>query len=302
MNNTLFNAQVWEQAWKEDPDSMANRMKRAGVDLTRSFDSKAAVFNEEVFSEAGRRRSERIIGWIEGQGVTFEGKSVLDIGAASGGFSVPFAELGAQVTAVEPCLPLVEFLQDNTAALNKDQVKVDIVTEAFENIEIAAKGWERAFDLVFVSMCPVIADWESVERILRCAKQFCYISLSAGTMHNSLVNDVLPLLGQSGNSAAASDMAYLLHLLYLKGYAYESIVTHELKTTEMTQEAAIQDVMGLLKHHNLKGDEASRRIVTDYVRSMYGDGPVTVKQGGRYGKVLIRLEEQNMYSRRRKDK
>lgn len=297
MTQDLFNEQVWEQAWKEDPQSMGNKMKRAGIDFTRSFDHKAKVFNEEVFSDAGRRRAERIALWIEGQGVDFDGISVLDIGAASGGFSVPFAERGASVTAVEPCIPLVELLEANAAELNRDQVKVSIVPQAFEEIDVVDRGWEQAFDLVFVSMCPTIIDWDSVERVLNCARRFCYISLPAGGSRHSLLNEVLPLLSGRKSGAEASDMAYLLHLLYLKGYAYESIVTREMKTTELSPEAAIEEVMAMLAHHHKVPDEASRKIITDYVRRTYGDGPVTVSQGGRFGKVLIRLKEQNMYSR-----
>jgi len=37
----------------------------------------------------------------------------LEIGAASGVFSVPFAERGARVTAVETSPPLIELLEEN---------------------------------------------------------------------------------------------------------------------------------------------------------------------------------------------
>lgn len=299
MSNDLFNEEVWEKAWKEDPHSMANRMKRSGVDMTRSFDDKAEVFNREVFSDAGRHRSERIIGWIEGQGVEFDGMTVLDIGAASGGFSVPFAERGARVTAVEPNVPLAKLFKANTELLNREQERVSLVHEAFEDIDLAQKGWQQAFDLVFVSMCPVVTDWDSVERLLGCARQFCYISTMAGDREHSLVNEVLPLLGGQKNMNGPSDMAYLLHLLYLKGYAYESIVTREMKTVELSPDDAVIEVMEMLKHHRVEANATARKVVTDYVRSTYGDGPVTVSQGGRFGKVLIRLQDQNMYSRKR---
>jgi len=297
MTQDLFNEQVWEQAWKEDPQAMGNKMKRAGVDFTRSFDHKAKAFNEEVFSESGRRRAERIAHWIEGQGVNFDGISVLDVGAASGGFSVPFAQRGASVTAIEPCMPLVELLEANTAEFNRNQVRVSIVPQAFEDIDVANRGWEQAFDLVFVSMCPTIIDWDSVERVLNCANRFCYISLPAGGTQHSLVNEVLPLLPGQKRGVDASDMAYLLHLLYLKGYAYESIVTREMKTTELSTEDAIKEVMAMLPNYHSVPGEASRKIISDYVHRTYGDGLVTISQGGRFGKVLIRLKEQNMYSR-----
>lgn len=297
MTTDLFDPQVWEKAWKEDPLAMGNHMKRAGSDPTHSFDHKAKAFNEEVFSEGGRRRSERIIGWLEGQGVDFAGLSVLDIGAASGGFSVPFAERGAKVTAVEPNVPLADLFEVNTARVSPGKEEITLVREAFEDLDLAARGWEKAFDLVFVSMCPVITDWESVERVLSCARQYCYISLMAGGRTHSLLNEVLPHLTGQEIHPESSDMAYLNHLLYLKGYAYQSIVTREMKSTVLSSEAAIEEVMEQLKPDQLRADDSSRKLVTDYVQRMYPKREVTVQQGGRFGKVLVRLQEQNMYSR-----
>ncbi len=295
VKNDFFNEAIWEKVWKDDPDSGANRMKKAGIDPTGAFDHKAASFNEQTFSEEGRRRAKRIMNWLEGQGVRFENASVLDIGAASGGFSVPFAERGARVTAVEPCLPLAGLLEKNVAAFAAGQVKV--VHEPFEQIDVQAEGWSRAFDLVFVSMCPVIADWESVDNVLRCARQFCYISMPAGPVEHSLMNEIRPLVADDRPfQTKHMEMGYLLHLLYLKGYAYQSLVTREMKTTEVSREEALREAMTLLRAHGLPEEERSRKTVSDYLEQTYLSGRVVIRQGARYGKVLVRLGDQRMYA------
>lgn len=295
MSNELFDASVWEKAWKEDPHAGANKMKKAGIDPAHSFDHKAEAFNKEVFSEEGRRRARRIMNWLEDQGVVLDGKSVLDIGAASGGFAVPFAERGADVTAVEPSRPLVELMKSNVSGIANGNVK--IVTQPFEEIDISAKGWERAFDLVFVSMCPVMADWESVERVLSCAREFCYMSLPAGPSEHSLVDELWPLIAGRPRNAAHSEMAYLLHLLFLKGYAYQSLISRETKTKTVSREAAFEEAIQLLKLCGLSPDERVRGIVSGHLEKNYSSDRVTIRQGGRFGKVLVRLKSQNMYSR-----
>lgn len=295
MTNDFFNAAAWEQAWKEDTHTAVNKMKNAGIDPVRTFDDKAKSFNEQAFNEEGRQRAKRIMNWLEGQGVTFKDTSILDIGAASGGFTVPFAERGAHVTSVEPSLPLGELLRENIAGITNG--KVDVVAEPFEDIDIQAKGWEKAFDFVFVSMCPVITDWESVEKVLSCARQFCYISLSAGSRENSLVNEIWPLVTDQPMKNEHLEMAYLLHLLYLKGYSYESLITKEMKTTEVSKEVALQEVMDWLKMFNLPADDRSRNIIADYLERTYPADKVEIRQGGRFGKVLIRLQDQKMYTR-----
>lgn len=297
MKNELFDAAVWERAWKEDSQTAVMKMKNAGIDPTRSFDHKAQAFNQEVFSEGGRRRAKRIIGWLEDQGVTFAGKSVLDIGAASGGFTVPFAERGAEVTAVEPNLPLVELMKDNVAGSATGSIK--IVTKPFEDIDVQANGWEKAFDLVFVSMCPVWSNWDDVEKVLSCAREFCYLSTMVGPAEHSLLDEVWPLVNGRPRTNEVMDMAYLSHMLLLKGYAYQSLVTREMQTMVVSHAVALEEVMTMLQTSSRSADEQARvrRIVLEHLERNYPSGEVTVRKGGRFGKVLVRLQNQQMYSR-----
>lgn len=294
----LHDPKVWEEAWATDPSTFANRTKEAGIDPARTFDHKAAAFNEQVFSNEGVRRTKRILGWLEDQGVSFEGASVLDVGAASGGFSIPMAECGAEVTAVEPNGPLAELFQTNLTRLGPSAGSVRLVRGTFEEIDRDAAGWRNAFDLVFASMCPAVADWQSVENLIGCARRFCYISLSAGRQEHSLLEEVMSLVAGRGSDHTQSEMAYLLQLLYLKGYSFASLITKELKTTEPSAEEALDEVMELLRHRRLPADEKARSMVREYLSRAYPEGRVTIRQGGRFGKVLIQLQDLQMYSRR----
>ncbi|WP_433940130.1 class I SAM-dependent methyltransferase [Paenibacillus lautus] len=292
--NDFFNEAIWEQAWKEHGDSVINKMKKAGIEPARAFDHKARTFNEQSFNEEGRKRTSRIMNWLEGQGIRFDNASVLDIGAASGVFSVPFAERGADVTAVESSLPLIDLLKENITNFPQDQVK--IVPERFEDIDVQAKGWSQAFDLVFLSMCPVIVDWQSVEKVLQCARDFCYISMPAGSTEISLMKEIWPLITDQPYRSKHMEFGYLLHLLYLKGYSYESLVTRETKTTEVPSETALQEIMNWLRGHGEALDDQKRKLITDYLEQAYPSGKVTIRQSGRYGKVLVRLQDESMYS------
>ncbi|WP_068781192.1 class I SAM-dependent methyltransferase [Paenibacillus sp. GM2] len=295
MTNELFDSSVWEQAWKEDSNTGVNKMKRAGIDPAHSFDSSAKSFNKEVFSEDGRRRARRIMNWLEDQGVEFSGASILDIGAASGGFSVPFAERGAAVTAVETSRPLVELLQQNSSGLGKGAVKV--VHEPFEHIDLEVRGWKRAFDIVFVSMCPVLVDWASVEKVLSCARAFCYMSLSVGSHKHSLVDEIWPLVTARPREAEHLEMMYLTQLLLLKGYSYQSLVTQEMKTITVSRKTAFNDTINRLKMHGITVDERVRDVISRHLDKRYPGDQVEIQQGGRFGKVLVRLQNQHMYDR-----
>lgn len=293
--NQLFDEALWEKEWKSRGDTMVNTMRKAGVDPAKAFDPKAKTFNEQSFNEEGRKRSARILNWIEGQGVQLKDAAVLDVGAASGVFTVPFLERGARVTAIESSLPQVELLKENTAAFSKQMTK--IIPEPFEDIDVQERGWTKAFDLVFASMCPIIVDWESVEKLLQSARKYCYISMPVSIPENSLIRELWPVLTGKPFKSKPLEMGYLLHLLYLKGYSYESLMTREEKVSEMTHEAALQEMLKRLSKLGLPGDERNQGLIADYLKKAYPAGKVTVKQGGRFGKVLIRLEDESMYDR-----
>ncbi|GBF74815.1 SAM-dependent methyltransferase [Paenibacillus sp. 598K] len=292
---TLFDPAIWEQAWREDADTAARKMQRAGVDPTRSFDQKAIAFDRETFSAEGRKRARRIIGWLEDQGVKLEGARVLDIGAASGGFAVPFAEKGASVTAVETSPPQVKLLEERRSQLTNGAI--DIVSEPFETIDLEERGWSRAFDLVFVSMCPVLHDWASIERLLSCARGFCYMSTMVGQREHSLLEEVWPLVTDRPRRSELLEMSYLMNLLLLHGYAFQSLITRESKTTVYTQDEALGELMPMLRMFGASETNRLRGVAQAYVQRAYPEGEVTVRQGGRFGKVLVRLQDQHMYSR-----
>lgn len=296
MTMDTLDPRFWEEAWKNDPHTFANRMQQAGLDPAHSFDHKAKEFNKQVFSEEGVRRTERIIGWLENQGVNFAGASVLDVGAASGGFAIPFAERGAKVTAVEPNVPLSDLLLENAGRLDSGNVR--LVRETFEALDLEAAGWRNAFDIVFASMSPAVRDWQSVENLISCASRFCYISLSAGGTEHGLLDEIIPLITGRRREHGNSEMYYLLQLLYLKGYSYTSLVTREMKTVEKSIEEAVQEVMAMLRVQQQPDDQRALSIVTDYLHQTYPDNKVVFQQGGRFGKVLIQTRDQNMYSKR----
>ncbi|NHN34502.1 class I SAM-dependent methyltransferase [Paenibacillus agricola] len=295
MSNPLFIPEVWESAWKNDPHTQGYKMKKGGIDAAQGLGKRAASFNEQSFNEEGKQRTKRIIRWLQGQGVDFEKASILDIGAASGVFSLPFAELGATVTAIEPSVPLASLLEANiTEPLSGH---IEIVREQFENISIEEKAWNGKFDLVFASMCPAITDWEMVEKAISCAKQHCYISTLAGPQVHSLIQELRPVLGIAEQPPGSSDTAYLTQLLYLKGYSFESLITREVKTAMLSIDEAVRTTLEWMPHYGFPVDEGSLKKAEGYIRETHNKGMVEIQQGGRFGKVLVHLQNQHMYTR-----
>ncbi|WP_339257374.1 methyltransferase domain-containing protein [Paenibacillus sp. FSL R5-0713] len=295
----LFNLSVWEEAWKNRPRSPKYKKKSAPFNTEEAFERWARDYHVQSFSEEGKQRSERIMNWIENQGVEFEGLSILDIGAASGIFTIPFAEKGAIVTAVEPSELLVSLMKETIPTALESNI--EIVKERYEEISIQDKGWEKKYDFAFASMCPAMSDWETIEQAINCARKYVYISTMAGQKEHTLMDELKDVLGVT-STYKAGDMGYIQQLLYLKGYSYTMIITREVNSFEVPVEEIIDKLPELLNTYELPSDEDSLSLAEKYIQDTYKDRTVTFSRGARFGKILIQLEQPNMKTVHIKDK
>ncbi|MCF7758529.1 methyltransferase domain-containing protein [Paenibacillus xylanexedens] len=295
----LFDLSVWEEAWKNRPRNSKYKKNSTPVNIEEAFERWARDYHKQSFTEEGKQRSERIMGWIENQGVEFAGLSILDIGAASGIFTIPFAEKGASVTAVEPSELLISLMKETIPPALESNI--EIVNERYEEISIKDKGWEKKYDFAFASMCPAMSDWETIEQAINCARKYVYISSMAGQKEHTLMDELKDILGVT-SSYKAGDMGYIQQLLYLKGYSYTMIITREVNSFEVPVEDVVEKLPEWLNTYELPSDEDSLRLAEKYIRDTYKDSTVTFSHGARFGKILIQLEQPNMKTVRTKDK
>ncbi|MGC5775234.1 class I SAM-dependent methyltransferase [Paenibacillus pabuli] len=292
----LFDLAVWEEAWK----NQSTRSKQMSFSSdNEAFERWAKEYHQQSFIEQGKQRSERIIGWIENQGVEFEGLSILDIGAASGVFTIPFAEKGATVTAVEPSELFHSLMKESIPP--SLQSSIDFVLERFEEISIQDKGWEKKYDFAFASMCPAMSDWETIEQAISTARKYVYISTMAGPKEHTLFDELKEVLGVYP-PYIAGDMGYIQQLLYLKNYSYATLITKETNNIEMPVGEVVSKLQEWLSMHELPTDEGSLAVAEKYIRDTYKDGMVKFSRGGKFGKILIQLDQPNMKGMPTKEK
>ncbi|MEI5906677.1 methyltransferase domain-containing protein [Bacillus spongiae] len=286
MENDLFNQKTWESAWENDSNTnlkIMQRLGQMGSYNSKGFKKWANSYNANSFSNEGRQRVNRILKWVEQQGVSFEGISVLDIGAASGVFSIPMARKGAKVTAVEPSLDLATMLEEHA---NKHSVKVNIIQKPFEDFLKDTR--KQSYDFVFSSMSPVMQNWKIVEKTLSYAKKYCYISGMSSRKENHVMDELLPILEIELKGIGSSDMAYILHLLFLKGYSYQSLIERHIKTVEIDIEDAVTKLPEWFVEYGIPLEDKLLKQSESYLRRTY-TGKIPLRMGGRFGKVLVQF-------------
>ncbi|WP_440112595.1 class I SAM-dependent methyltransferase [Paenibacillus sp. QZ-Y1] len=287
----LFDPSVWEEEWKNQSTSSIYKQQSFSPDKEEVYERWAREYHQQSFTEQGKQRTERIIGWIENQGVDLNGLSILDIGAASGIFTIPFANRGASITAVEP-YKLFNSLMKEKIPLSL-QSSIDVISERFEDISIQEKGWEKKYDFAFASMCPAMSNWETIEQAISTAQKYVYISTMAGPKEHTLFDELKEVLGVYP-SGITGDMGFIQQLLYLKGYSYTTLITKETSCIEMSTEEVVDKLQEWFRSHELPTDEGSLALAEKYIRDTYKDGVVKFSRGGKFGKILIQLEQPNM--------
>lgn len=282
MDQQLFDQAYWEEAWKKDPHTSLKKMKKAGLGTYQSpgFAQWAQNFDASSFTPEATKRTDRILKWVEQYVGSFEGVSVLDIGAASGVFSIPFAKRGGIVSSLEPALILNDLLKKNADA---NSVQVKPIHQAFEDFD---PEQESGYDLVFASMCPAITDWNAVKKAIRLSNKYVYISLMAGPKENLFVDEILEVLELEAQDTKSSDMVYLLHLLYLNDYTYQSLIEKHRKTVMMDREDVLNSLNTWLIDFDITLTDEQKSMANDYIKKQYGE-KIPVTTGGKFGKVLI---------------
>lgn len=279
----IFDQQFWKDAWDKDSNTQDKRMKRAGLGNPDApgFEKWAENFNKNSFTEESQKRTKRIMSWIEKQTGAFKNLSILDVGAASGVFSIPFAKEGAKVTSLEPSTVLHEMLKDNAQHYD---ASIETINQSFESISASDLN---NVDFVFASMCPAVTTWEAVQKAIDIANQFVYVSLIAGPKENSIVDEVTAFL-EMKPSPMTADLYYLMQLLYCNNYTYETLIEHHTQHTEKSVEEVMQQLPSWLKEVEIEIDHQQMESIEQYLQDKYGDN-VPLTTGGKFGKVLIHL-------------
>ncbi len=120
----------WNAVWNETvPTASAMRYRRE-KDPVKFWNDRASQFN----ADALREPAEDVDEILRIAPVT-KGTTILDVGAGTGRFSIPLAKVARQVTAVDPSIEMLKFLEKNAAAAGIAK-KVRVINRKWEDLVI----------------------------------------------------------------------------------------------------------------------------------------------------------------------
>ena len=102
---------------------------------------------------------------------------IMDLGCGAGRFSIAVADRCNHVTGSDVSPKMIEFADLKKAEYGKEDIT--FVNESWHDIDIAKRGYEGRFNLVFGHMTPALDSVEDIEKATRASKGYCALATFA---------------------------------------------------------------------------------------------------------------------------
>ena len=275
MKHSVKAPDFWEAQWQAVADR--SRVRRSNVDIPPEkrpgsvdrWNKMARDFADRIDKKKFIARREQTIGHLVDKGVLHGKTRVLDIGAGPGGWALPLAEICAHVTALEPARGMIDIMTDRIKAENVQNITA--VQSTWQEVDLKARQWEGAFDLVFASMTPGIDGPSTFKKMMAASKEFCYMSAFSGSgMHQQYA----PLWEKFFNGPMPerpSDIIYPFNLLYAMGYRPDLTFSWWDREISWDRDHTIRHFVSFFESH-MEITPQAEAIIADYVDTRCQNG------------------------------
>lgn len=155
----------FEKLWRHDEADL-NEQKQ-------HWDIRADEFNQ-YRSQTSNDKARQLMDYLKERGLSLDGMHILDIGCGTGHFALELAAVAASVTGLDISTKMIEYANRNAAQQRIGNV--EFLELPWEEIDLAANGWLKKFDLVIAHMTPAIGSRQSLEKMNDASKRYCFMS------------------------------------------------------------------------------------------------------------------------------
>lgn len=290
MEESVHSPQFWIRQWRESV-ARAPRTGAGGYASRRLWDRMAADYERRGTRGTEKdAAAEELIATLSRRGLFGDGARVLDVGCGTGRMAIAFAGHGAEVTALDFSPAMLGRLREALPA--ELAGRVHPVEADWEELDLAERGWERAFDLAHAAMTPAIRTPGAFLKLHRASRGGCCFRGWAGRREDPLLAGVWRhLTGKPMPSlAGATDGVYAaFNLLYAMGSSpsveFQEVWWEKREPVGKSAEFFADYFDGLegLSREGLKGK------ISECLAAVAEDGMVASRTAGRTGSLIWKV-------------
>ncbi|WP_350344628.1 methyltransferase domain-containing protein [Proteinivorax tanatarense] len=207
--------QDWITSW--------NKVKKNSNNMEKFWDFRAERFNNKV--PKNPCGSSEIVEMLKNKGYVDKKMRVLDIGCGPGAQTLALACEVKEVIATDISQNMLDYLKKNSDSLGYENIK--LLKGNWRDIKLTQIGGQGSFDLVFASMTPGVNCYETLLKMIKASKKYCY--LSGFVKRKDLIADEIKevLKGKYKREDMWDDkIYYAFNVLYCSGYFPEIKYKH----------------------------------------------------------------------------
>lgn len=220
-------------------------------------------FDTDTFAE-----SCRVISLVKSKGVDISGATILDIGCGTGIYTLPLAREARRVTGMDDSEAMMARFADALALEGMENVIP--MTASWKAIDISDMGFEKAFDIAWVSMSPAVQTLTDFERMEQCATIWCVYIGWGRKRKNRFMEDIFHAHGLQYGPPPGVQGAY--DLLLRSGRKPSLDYFKASWTWNGTAEDAVEDAICFIE---MQGGPARRDVIEHAVSLNEHDGMIS---------------------------
>ncbi len=283
-NHSFKDPSAWEKWWQQSREHCCYR-DRSLEETIEFWSRKAESFQKNIMSDKHKKKVIETLRWLQQEGVTLEGATVLDIGAGPGPFTFPLAETAQEIVALEPVESMVEYLRKKMNDEGYDNIH--ILPLPWEEVNIEKENFKEHFDLVVASMTPGIKNGETLRKALACSKKYFYLNAYAGKRENDMLNELWTRLTGTKMPPWPDHIFYIHNLLYTEGYDLILNVWEEKRVEEHPPQEAAHNLLLSLQSY-ITPYPGLKEEIENFVQEKATNGTLKQTIVSRVGSILIR--------------
>jgi SAM-dependent methyltransferase len=205
----------WVTCWEQREELTQKTVNRAFCKPQR-WDKLSEDFSRRCEAEQEDPLRDRLLSLLKERAMPGQGVKILDLGCGTGRFTLPFAQMGAQVTAVDVSEKMLHYLKEKTPP----EVSSHITCLAlnWHEADLDRLGFRAAFDISLAHMTPAITGPETFLKFLSTSRKWCVLVTWTGQRKQNTAEEVWRHFTGRELEQGIGDIIYPFNLLYAMGY------------------------------------------------------------------------------------